>query len=164
VTTPAVEDYRAARDGLDAAAVDALADQIHDLQCPAGSEPRHREVDRGRARFLLMGAAVAGWHLHRALPPPPGDVDRRPLPQQVAELLSAPGGPDTAQQAAAAVCALIADNLGHTLHTLAQEQSAHYRHRPDVSWRREHALRARTFAAAAAAVHAQLHGVAHDDG
>lgn len=53
--------------------VEALADQLHALLCrqpcdtpdPPTGDPRHRELDRGRARFLLVGLADTGYTLTR---------------------------------------------------------------------------------------------------
>lgn len=52
-------------------AVDALADQLHDMSCAptigidaTRGDPRHRQVDLGRARFVLLGLRAAGWNLH----------------------------------------------------------------------------------------------------
>lgn len=52
-------------------AVDALADQLHDMSCAptigidaTRGDPRHRQVDLGRARFVLLGLRAAGWQLH----------------------------------------------------------------------------------------------------
>jgi hypothetical protein len=49
------------RNNLDPAAVDALADQLHALSCvPLAGQPpewpdEHRDTDRSKARFVLMG-------------------------------------------------------------------------------------------------------------
>lgn len=71
------------RSGLDPEPVDALARQLHDMSCLAVWEvrrntlavtqtpdafwhdARHAEVDRGRARFILMGLTHTGWTLTR---------------------------------------------------------------------------------------------------
>lgn len=52
--------------------VDALAQQLHDLNHaplagtdPLRRDPRHLEVDRGCARFVLMGLHDHGWTLTR---------------------------------------------------------------------------------------------------
>jgi hypothetical protein len=57
------------RSNLDPAEVDALADQFHVLFCVniAGQQPpwpkSHRDLDRSKARFVLMGLRDAGWRL-----------------------------------------------------------------------------------------------------
>lgn len=69
MTRPASESE--SRNSLDPEHVDALAQQLHDLKCvslwgghdPLRTDPRHREVDRGRARFILMGLHDTGWTL-----------------------------------------------------------------------------------------------------
>lgn len=51
------------RNNLHPVHVDALANEVHDLLCrplwtghdPNAADPRHREVDLGKARFLLIG-------------------------------------------------------------------------------------------------------------
>jgi hypothetical protein len=58
------------RNGLDPAAVDALAAQLHALRCAplAGPDrrahdPRHRDYDLSSSRFLLLGLRDTGWAL-----------------------------------------------------------------------------------------------------
>lgn len=59
------------RNNLDPTHVDALATQLHSLSCvilgapdTLGS-PEHRNFDRTRARFLLLGLREAGWVMSR---------------------------------------------------------------------------------------------------
>ncbi|MEU0078547.1 hypothetical protein ABZY58_11675 [Micromonospora tulbaghiae] len=65
------------RCNLDPDTVDALADQLHVLNCTpligdATFTPQHRDYDLARARHLLAGLADTGWTLTRkpASPPP----------------------------------------------------------------------------------------------
>lgn len=66
-STPSPADIRC---NLDPDTVDALADQLHTLNCtpligPARFTPQHRDNDLSRARFLLTGLRDAGWNLTR---------------------------------------------------------------------------------------------------
>lgn len=62
---------------LEPAAVAVFADQLHDMLCRpligidvAIRDVRHRQVDLGRARFLLLGARAEGWNpVHRTVLP-----------------------------------------------------------------------------------------------
>lgn len=60
------------RNGLNPAEVDALTMQLHSLSCVVLGAPdslastEHRNVDRAKARFILLGLREAGWSLTRA--------------------------------------------------------------------------------------------------
>lgn len=74
MTTPTDDSHQPDDDPaliLQRRAVDALADQLHDMSCTptigldlTRADPRHRQVDLGKARFLLLGLRATGWHLH----------------------------------------------------------------------------------------------------
>lgn len=66
--TPSPADVRC---DLPPGTVDALADQLHTLNCTpligaAKFTPQHRDYDLSRARFLLLGLRDAGWTVTRS--------------------------------------------------------------------------------------------------
>ncbi|MER7331684.1 MULTISPECIES: hypothetical protein [unclassified Micromonospora] len=77
--TPSPADQRC---NLNPDVVDALADQLHTLNCTpligaaAKFTPQHRDNDLAQARFLLQGLRGTGWELTRA-PKPDGEQPHR---------------------------------------------------------------------------------------